>query len=66
MRGNGLPANDAFRPHLTLSYGRDTILPRAITSICLSFKDFCLIHNERHRGQLGTYHVLGRWPLQAS
>ncbi|MDH7794939.1 MULTISPECIES: 2'-5' RNA ligase family protein [unclassified Beijerinckia] len=60
---NGLRAADQFAPHMTLSYGPDTIRPREIEPIRFVVWEFCLIHNERWLGELGTYHLLERWPL---
>ena len=66
MNGIGLNPADDFTPHMTLSYGPNTIRPREIEPIRFVVREFCLVHNERWLGRLGTYHLLERWPLMAS
>lgn len=65
MNQFGLPveAEKAFLPHMTLSYGPNTIRPREIEPIRFWVKDFFLVHNERYLERLGTYHLLEHWPL---
>ncbi|MDT2022264.1 2'-5' RNA ligase family protein [Methylocella sp. CPCC 101449] len=68
MTENGLKlqTSGAFLPHMTLSYGPGMVRLRAIEPIRFVVKEFCLVHNERWLGRLGTYHLLERWPLMAS
>lgn len=62
MLENGLKAAAAFTPHMTLSYGPQTMPMQPIEPIRFMATDFALIHS---RLGLTQYEVIDRWPLAA-
>jgi 2'-5' RNA ligase len=62
MKKNGLRAGRGFLPHMTLSFGSKPISMRAIEPICMTVKEFVLIHSELG---LTRHNTIDRWPLAA-
>ncbi|MBS0273368.1 MAG: 2'-5' RNA ligase family protein [Proteobacteria bacterium] len=63
--GLGGATRGDFEPHVTLTYDKVRVKPRAISPIGWTVKDFVLIHSELGKtahNHLGRWH-LGRWPL---
>lgn len=58
----GLRAASWFKPHMTLFYGPDFVLPQKVEPIRFVVREFVLIHSECG---LSRYNALGRWPLGA-
>lgn len=63
LRKYGFRVSESFRPHLTLSYNRQFVLPRAIDPVAFTATEFVLVHS---RLWLSEYHILQRWPLRRS
>ncbi|MBL8579135.1 MAG: hypothetical protein JNK47_18095 [Mesorhizobium sp.] len=56
----GFRVPENFRPHLTLSYNRQFVPPRAIDPVTFTATEFVLIHS---RLWLSEYRILQRWAL---
>jgi 2'-5' RNA ligase len=64
LAGQGVHLERGFTPHVTLAYGRGTLLaPTAIEPVVWRAEDFALVH---HMIGQGEYQLLGRWRLTAS
>ncbi len=58
--GLGGATRGDFEPHVTLTYDKVRVKPKAIAPIGWTVKDFVLIHSELGKT---THNHLGRWPL---
>lgn len=61
LAANGLRANRAINPHMTLFYAPEPIVPRPINPIRFRASEFVLIRSVQGRGE---HHLLGRWPMR--
>jgi 2'-5' RNA ligase len=61
MEKNGFRAGTDFTPHMTLSYGSESVPPQEIEPVRFAAKELVLIHS---RLWLSQYEILGRWPFR--
>jgi 2'-5' RNA ligase len=58
--GLGGATRGDFEPHVTLTYDKVRVKPKAVAPVSWAVRDFVLIHSELGKT---THNHLGRWPL---